>query len=114
MLSEPHKKIIDRRDVLCGGGAFAFGILVASLLRGSKPVCAQPIASAVPEVDRVAVRVVTDSYQFAVVAGKKTGDVDVQHFGWGLSVAKPPDRTLRSWRRNSKPSHGFRLHGWSA
>jgi 7,8-dihydropterin-6-yl-methyl-4-(beta-D-ribofuranosyl)aminobenzene 5'-phosphate synthase len=107
MLSEPHKKIIDRRDVLCGGGAFAFGILVASLLRGSKPVCAQPIASAVPEVDRVAVRVVTDSYQFAVVAGKKTGDVDVQHFGWGLSVDKPPDRTLIS-------EFGLSMHAQSA
>jgi 7,8-dihydropterin-6-yl-methyl-4-(beta-D-ribofuranosyl)aminobenzene 5'-phosphate synthase len=96
MLSEPHKKIIDRRDVLCGGGAFVFGLLVASLLRGSKPVCAQPITSAVPEVERVSVRVVVDSYQLAVVAGKKTGDVDVLHFGWGLSADKPPDRTLIS------------------
>src|SRR5262249_44590061 len=96
MLSEPNKKIIDRRDVLCGGGAFVFGLLVASLLRGSKPVCAQPITIAVPEVERVSVRVVVDSYQLAVVAGKKTGDVDVLHFGWGLSADKPPDRTLIS------------------
>jgi 7,8-dihydropterin-6-yl-methyl-4-(beta-D-ribofuranosyl)aminobenzene 5'-phosphate synthase len=96
LLSEPHKKIIDRRDVLCGGGAFVFSLLVAALLRGSKPVCAQPIASAVPEVERVSVRVVVDSYQFAVVAGKKIGDVDVQHFGWGLSADRPPDRTLIS------------------
>src|SRR5215471_13815954 len=93
LLSEPHRKIIDRRDVLCGGGAFVFSLLVASLLRGSKPACAQPIASAVPEVERVSVRVVVDSYQFAVVAGKKIGDVDVQHFGWGLSADRPPHRT---------------------
>ena len=52
-----------------------FRRLVASLLRGSKPVYAQPIASDVPEVDRVSVRVVTDSYQFAVAVGK-TGSVD--------------------------------------
>ena len=39
-----------------------FRRLVASLLRGSKPVYAQPIASDGPEVDRVSVRVVTDSY----------------------------------------------------
>jgi len=96
MLTEIHKKNLHRRDLLCGGGAFAFSILMASLLRSSKPVCAQPIASAVPEVDRVAVRVVTDSYQFAVVAGKTTGSVDVQHFGWGLSPDKPPSRTLIS------------------
>lgn len=30
------------------------------------------------------------------MAGKKTGSVDVQHFGWGLSTDKQPDRTLIS------------------
>jgi 7,8-dihydropterin-6-yl-methyl-4-(beta-D-ribofuranosyl)aminobenzene 5'-phosphate synthase len=49
----------------------------------------------VPEVDRLFVRIVVDSYQFAVAAGKKMGPVDVQHFGWGLSD-KPPGRTLIS------------------
>jgi 7,8-dihydropterin-6-yl-methyl-4-(beta-D-ribofuranosyl)aminobenzene 5'-phosphate synthase len=93
---DPHKRNLNRRDVLCGGGASVFGILVASLLRGSKPVCAQAIARDAPEVDRVSVRVVTDSYQFAVVAGKTTDSVDVQHFGWGLSPDKPPSRTLIS------------------
>src|SRR5262245_52296588 len=93
---EPHERNPNRRDVACGGGAFLFGILLASLLRGSKPVRAQPIARDVPEVDRVSIRVVIDSYQFAVVAGKRTGSVDVQHFGWGLSADKPPDRTLIS------------------
>jgi 7,8-dihydropterin-6-yl-methyl-4-(beta-D-ribofuranosyl)aminobenzene 5'-phosphate synthase len=96
MLTEAHKNNVHRRDVLCGGGAVVFGLLVASLLRASKPVCAQPIASDVPEVDRVSVRVVTDSYQLAVVSRKNTGSVDVQHFGWGLSADKPPDRTLIS------------------
>jgi 7,8-dihydropterin-6-yl-methyl-4-(beta-D-ribofuranosyl)aminobenzene 5'-phosphate synthase len=96
MLTQPHKKNLHRRDLLCGGGAFAFSILMASLLRGSKPAYAQPIANDVPEVDRVSVLVVTDGYQLAVVAGKRTGSVDVQHFGWGLSADKPPDRTLIS------------------
>lgn len=40
--------------------------------------------------------VVVDSYQFAVVGAKKTGPVDIQHFGWGLSRDKPPGRTLIS------------------
>jgi 7,8-dihydropterin-6-yl-methyl-4-(beta-D-ribofuranosyl)aminobenzene 5'-phosphate synthase len=56
----------------------------------------QAIAGSVPEVDRVSVRVVIDSYQFAVAAGKKIGSVDVQHFGWGLSNDKPPSKTLIS------------------
>ena len=85
---DPH-----RRHVLCGGSAFVFATMIASLLGGSKPVRAQTITGSVPEVDRVYVRVVVDSYQFAVAAGKKMGSVDVQHFGWGLSGDKPTDGT---------------------
>jgi hypothetical protein len=49
----------------------------------------------VPELDRVAVRIVIDSYQFAVAPSRKLPNLDVQHFGWGLSD-KPPRRTLVS------------------
>ena len=41
-----------------------FSTMMASLLGGSKPVRAQTIAGSVPEVDRVSIRVVVDSYQF--------------------------------------------------
>ena len=75
----------DRRHVLCGGGALAFSATMTSPLGGSKPVFAQTIAGSVPEVDRVSICVVVDSYQFAVAAGKKIGPVDIQHFGWALS-----------------------------
>ena len=73
-----------------------FGAMLASLLGGSKPVRAQAIDATVPEVDALSVRVVIDSYQFAVAASKKVGSVDVQHFGWGLSRDKPPSKTLIS------------------
>jgi 7,8-dihydropterin-6-yl-methyl-4-(beta-D-ribofuranosyl)aminobenzene 5'-phosphate synthase len=96
MSIDHDEDFLHRRHVLCGGGAFVFGAMMASLLGGSKPVRAQAIAGSVPEVDRVSVRVVIDSYQFAVAAGKKIGSVDVQHFGWGLSNDKPPSKTLIS------------------
>jgi 7,8-dihydropterin-6-yl-methyl-4-(beta-D-ribofuranosyl)aminobenzene 5'-phosphate synthase len=69
---------------------------MTSLLGDSKPVRARAIVESVPEVDRISVRVAVDSYQFAVAAGKKIGPVDIQHFGWGLSLDKPPSRTLIS------------------
>jgi 7,8-dihydropterin-6-yl-methyl-4-(beta-D-ribofuranosyl)aminobenzene 5'-phosphate synthase len=68
-----HEDCFHRRHVLCGGGAFMFGAMLASLLGGSRPVRAQAIAGTVPEVDEVSVRVVVDSYQFAVAASKKSG-----------------------------------------
>jgi 7,8-dihydropterin-6-yl-methyl-4-(beta-D-ribofuranosyl)aminobenzene 5'-phosphate synthase len=96
MSSDAHENPLDRRQILCGGGAMVFSAMMTSLLGGSKPVRAQTIAGSVPEVDRVSIRVVVDSYQFAVAAGKKVGPVDIQHFGWGLIGDKPPGRTLIS------------------
>ena len=96
MSTDPHDGCFHRRQIICGGGTLVFGAMLASLLGGSKPVRAQPIAGTVPEVDALSVRVVVDSYQFAVAASKKTGSVDVQHFGWGLSKDKTPRRTLIS------------------
>jgi 7,8-dihydropterin-6-yl-methyl-4-(beta-D-ribofuranosyl)aminobenzene 5'-phosphate synthase len=96
MSIDAHNGNLQRRDVLCGGGAVLFGAMLASILRGSKPVRAETIARDVPEVDHLSVCVVIDSYQFAVAAGKRIGSIDVQHFGWGLSADKPPDRTLVS------------------
>jgi 7,8-dihydropterin-6-yl-methyl-4-(beta-D-ribofuranosyl)aminobenzene 5'-phosphate synthase len=91
-----HEPSVDRRDVLCGGGAAVFSAMVAALLGGSKPAQAAAITSPVPEVDGLAVRVVIDSYQFAVAPSRKVGGVDIQHFGWGIGGDRPPDRTLVS------------------
>jgi 7,8-dihydropterin-6-yl-methyl-4-(beta-D-ribofuranosyl)aminobenzene 5'-phosphate synthase len=86
---------LNRRDVFCGGGAAAFSAIVTMLMGGAKPVCAQTITGSVPEVDRVAVRVVVDSYQFAVAPSRKLNDVDIEHFGWGIGK-QPPGKTLIS------------------
>jgi len=87
---------INRRHVVCGGGAATFSAMIAALLGGAKPVRAEPISGAVPDVDGLAVRVVIDSYQFAVAPSRKSDLVEIQHFGWGISADKPPGRTLIS------------------
>jgi 7,8-dihydropterin-6-yl-methyl-4-(beta-D-ribofuranosyl)aminobenzene 5'-phosphate synthase len=86
---------VGRREFVCGGGASVLSVILATLLGGSKPVRAEAVTGSVPELDRVAVRIVTDSYQFAVAPSRKLPNLDVQHFGWGLSD-KPPRRTLVS------------------
>lgn len=89
MNKKTRSAALDRRAVLCGGGAAAFGTLVASLLGGAKPVRAQMLSGSVPEVDRVAVRVVVDSYQIAVAPSIKAGTVDIRRFGWPLGPQAP-------------------------
>jgi 7,8-dihydropterin-6-yl-methyl-4-(beta-D-ribofuranosyl)aminobenzene 5'-phosphate synthase len=97
MSDDAHQEVpISRRQVVCGGGATLFTALIASLLGGSRPVRAEAISGSVPEVDALAVRVVTDSYQFAVAPSRTAGSVEIQHFGWGIGGDKPPGRTLIS------------------
>src|SRR3989442_9273359 len=86
---------VGRREFICGGGAGVLSVILATLLAGSKPVRAEAVTGSLPELDRVAVRIVIDSYQFAVAPSRKLPNLDIQHFGWGLSD-KPPGRTLVS------------------
>jgi 7,8-dihydropterin-6-yl-methyl-4-(beta-D-ribofuranosyl)aminobenzene 5'-phosphate synthase len=83
---------IDRREIMAGA---ALGALL-SLLGGVRPLRAQTLSGAPPEIDRLAIRVLVDSYQFAVAPSRKAGDVDIEHFGWGLDPKSPPGKTLVS------------------
>jgi len=87
---------VSRRDALCGGGASVLTAMVATLMGNAKPVRAAPLSGSVPQVDSLAVRIVVDSYQFAVVPGKTLEGLEIEHFGWGLRPDIPPNRTLSS------------------
>ncbi len=90
--SQPYCCGVGRRELI-GGAALA---ALLSAIGGARPARAQTLASPPPEVDRLAVRVLVDSYQFAVAPGRKAGDVELVHFGWGLGPDKPPGKTLIS------------------
>ncbi|WP_374547395.1 MBL fold metallo-hydrolase [Rhodoblastus sp.] len=65
-------------------------------MAAARPARAQALQTAPPEIDRLAIRILVDSYQFAVAPSRKAGDVDIMHFGWGLGDGKAPGRTLIS------------------
>jgi len=88
--------LVSRRDALCGGGASVLAAMIAGLLGGTKPVRAETISGSVPEIDALAVRVVIDSYQFAVAPSRAQEGLDIQHFGWGIGKDGPPRHTLVS------------------
>jgi len=69
--------------------------MIAALLGGTRAARAEAVSGSAPEVDALAVRVVTDSYQFAVAPSRTADGVEIQHFGWGIGD-KPPGRTLIS------------------
>jgi 7,8-dihydropterin-6-yl-methyl-4-(beta-D-ribofuranosyl)aminobenzene 5'-phosphate synthase len=86
---------IGRRGILCGAGAATFGAVLDSLFGDPTTAAAQEAVPAAPEIDRLAVRVLVDSYQIAVAPSYSRENVDVERFGWALGEA-PPDKAIVS------------------
>lgn len=83
-----------RRDLLRTGASLG---LFASVLAGApRPVRAQGLSGPVPEVDSVAVRVVTDSYHHAFEPSRKVADLTIQRFAFALAKDRPPQRALQN------------------
>src|SRR5262245_51181435 len=95
MISDREHNAVQRRTVLCGGGAAALGMILTALIGRNRPAKAAAIAGPVPEVDRLLVRSVVDSYQIAVAPSSKIDSVEIQRFGWALSD-QPPSRAIIS------------------
>lgn len=93
ILGQEHA--LDRRSMLCGGGSTMLATIIATLLGQSRPARAATLAAAPPEVDRVSVRSVVDSYQIAVAPSERVAGVEIQRFGWALTNA-PPSKALVS------------------
>ena len=86
---------VGRRALVRGGGAAGLALALDALFGPLRHVQAQQAPVSVPEVDRLAVRVLVDSYQIAVAPSFKLGNVEVERFGWPLGEA-PPDKALVS------------------
>lgn len=76
-----HSHCSSRRLFLCGSASAAFSAVMGTLLTGSPAARADELSGEVPTVDRVALRVVTDSYQLAIAPSGRIGNVDVVRFG---------------------------------
>jgi 7,8-dihydropterin-6-yl-methyl-4-(beta-D-ribofuranosyl)aminobenzene 5'-phosphate synthase len=86
-----------RRRMLRAGAGSVVGALAGGLLGASRVATAQPLTGPVPEVDRVAIRVVTDSYHHAFEPSRKVGDVEVQRQGTALTKDGPPRTLMNEW-----------------
>jgi 7,8-dihydropterin-6-yl-methyl-4-(beta-D-ribofuranosyl)aminobenzene 5'-phosphate synthase len=84
----------DRRDFLCGGGAGFISALVSTLTGASRTASAQPLGRTIPEVDRLAVHIVTDNYFFPYFPPQKLPDITVERFARAETAERPPNREL--------------------
>jgi 7,8-dihydropterin-6-yl-methyl-4-(beta-D-ribofuranosyl)aminobenzene 5'-phosphate synthase len=72
---------ISRRDILCSCGAAMFSTLLGGALASVKTARAEALSNSVPEIDRLAVTIVTDSYHLAISPNVRVGGVEVIRFG---------------------------------
>lgn len=86
------------RRRLLRAGAGSLTALAAGGLLGSRVAVAKSIdkPADVPVVDRVAIRVVTDSYHHAFEPPRTLGNLQVQRLGFDVKPDRPPRRTLQN------------------
>ena len=68
--------------------------MMAALAAGARTAEARPLGRTVPEVDRLAVRIVTDNIVIQFVPNEKRG---------GLTIERAPAATPRRTRRRAPP-----------
>lgn len=85
----------DRRRILKAGPTSLAAAAAGGLL-GGRVATARPLGQTVPQVDRLAVRVVTDSYHHAFERPVKIDSLEVQRAGFTVSPNAPPRRALQN------------------
>src|SRR2546430_5098191 len=86
---------ISRRGLLCAGGAGFVTALIGTLAGSSRTAQAQALASKPPEVDSLAVRIVTDNQIIKFIPTEKRNGLTIERNpGGNLSKDAPPSVEL--------------------
>lgn len=83
---------VSRRVVLCAGGAGFVSALIGTLVGSSRTAKAQALGSRVPEVDRLAVRMVTDNEVIQFIPSEKRGSLTIERRTGGSATPDAPPR----------------------
>src|SRR5262249_60832010 len=94
---------ISRRSLLCSGGAGFVTALIGTLASSSRTEQAQPLASKPPEVDSLAVRIITHNQIIKFIPTEKRDGLTIERRpGAYLSKVCPPKAELMAkWRRSA-------------
>ncbi len=86
-----------RRSLLRVAPGSMLWTLAGGLAGCANVVSAQPLTGTPPQVDRLAVRVVTDSYHHAFEPTRTLRDLQVQRYAFGLSKTAAPRTLQNEW-----------------
>ncbi len=85
-----------RRSLLRAAPGSMLWALAGGLASRANIVSAQALAGGPPEIDQLAIRVVTDSYHHAFEPTRRLRDLQVQRYAFGLSKSGAAPRTLQN------------------
>ena len=86
---------VSRRRLLCAGGAGFVSALIGTLAGNGRTARAQRLESKIPEVDRVAVRIVTDNQVVQFIPSEKRDGLTIERrTGANLTPDAPPRTAL--------------------
>jgi 7,8-dihydropterin-6-yl-methyl-4-(beta-D-ribofuranosyl)aminobenzene 5'-phosphate synthase len=77
---------------LCAGGAGFVSAMMAAMVAGARTAEATPVGRKVPEVDRLAVRMITDNVVIQFVPAEKRGDLTIERRSGGNTTPDAPPR----------------------
>jgi len=77
---------------LCAGGAGFVSAMVAAMVAGARTSEARPLGRAIPEVDRLAVRIVTDNIVIQFVQSEKRDGITIERRTGGNTTPDAPPR----------------------
>ena len=78
---------------LCAGGAGFVSAMVAAMVAGARTSEARPLGRAIPEVDRLAVRIVTDNIVIQFVQSEKRDGIIIERRTGGNTTPDAPPHT---------------------
>lgn len=88
----PASSGVSRRNLICGAGAGFVSALVGTLAGSGRTARAQALGSRVPEVDRLAVTIVTDTQIIKFIPTEKRNDLTIERRPAGNVRADAPPR----------------------
>ncbi|MCC6776537.1 MAG: MBL fold metallo-hydrolase [Hyphomicrobiales bacterium] len=88
----PGAQLLSDLGSLCAGGAGFVSAMVASMVANAQTGAARPLGRAVPEVDRLAVRIVTDNIVIQFVPSEQRDGLVIERRSAGNTVPDAPPR----------------------
>ena len=85
---------ISRRGLLCAGGAGFVSAMVGTLIGNGRSAQAQVLRGAVPQVDRLSVRIVSDIIVRRYATSQKLNGLTVERMQGNETPESPPRATL--------------------